>query len=332
MKNFFDSQYIEIPSYQLLKNKEKNKKKKVIVIAGPTAVGKSRIAIKIAKIIKGEIISADSMQVYRNMNIGTAKIDEKERREVMHHLIDICDISESFSIIDFYREAVEALKEIFLKERAAIVVGGSGFYIQALLYGPPCGPPPSLRIRKKLEEEIAKKGLFSLYEKLAILDPEYAATITENDKHKIIRALEIIAISKKRVSSFRISKDSKNSEYDFRSWVLHMPKDILYKRVEKRCEEMIKKGFIDEVKKLENEGIRKNKIASKAIGYKQCLDFLEKGLNEKDFIENFKSKSKRYVKRQITWFLKDKNFRWLDLSKKKEENIIEYILQDYEQL
>jgi len=311
------------------------RKKKVLVIAGPTGVGKTRISLAIAQAIGGEVISADSMQVYTGMDIGTAKVSKKERMLVPHHLIDTRDLSESYNVMDFYQEAEQALREIFLKGHVPMVVGGTGFYINALLYGPPGGPPASPEIRGLLEEEMNRKGSLALYDRLYLLDPEYAKTITQNDRQKIIRALEIMSITRRKVSDFQRVVHEEHEALDFRCWFLYLPKEILYPLIEKRCEEMVDQGFVEEVKCLEKEGLRDNLSASQAIGYRQCLDFLRSSQTEADFarfIADFKTASRHYAKRQLTWFKKEPLFRWLDLSKVSEASAIEFIIQDFEQV
>ena len=316
------------------KQNTKHKKKKVIVIAGPTAVGKTKLSLSIAKILSGEIISSDSMQVYKEMDVGTAKVSKEERKIVKHHLIDIKEISESFNVSDYFREAHRAIRDVLSEGKVPIVVGGSGFYIHALLYGPPMGPPSNVEIRKDLEEKLKKFGAEFLYEKLELLDPEYAKTITNRDRHKIIRSLEIITITQKKVSDIPKPKMDQNLLYNYRLWFLSQPRVDLYLKVEKRCDEMIKNGFIQEVEKLEKKGLRDNYSVSQAIGYRQCLEYLDSKRSAEDkikFVSDFKRASKKYVKRQFTWFKKEANFRWLHLNEIGFERAKEYILQDYEQ-
>lgn len=311
----------------------KQKKKKVIVIAGPTGVGKSQTAIRIAQVISGEIISADSMQVYKGMDIGTAKVSLEDRKLVPHHLIDVRELSQTFNVVDFYNEAMAAIKEILAREHVPIVVGGTGFYIHALLYGPPSGPPSVHDVRQKLENEMNEQGPLVLYERLKELDPEYAKMITHSDRQKIIRALEIIALTNQKVSSFFKPPSTNGQQYDFRCWFLTMPKEILYPRIEMRCDKMIAEGFIDEVRGLEQQGLRNNLSASQAIGYRQCLEFLSSGQSSEEwesFVMAFKQASRRYAKRQFTWFRKEPLFRWLDVDALSVETVIEMIIQDYE--
>ncbi|NGX40127.1 MAG: tRNA dimethylallyltransferase [Chlamydiae bacterium] len=308
------------------------KKSKVIVISGPTAVGKTKHSLIIAKALGGEIISADSMQVYRGMDIGTAKVKEENQEGILHHLIDIRNLDEGFNVMDFYQEAAKAIRSILARDRVPIIVGGTGFYIHALLYGPPQGPPSVPELRKKLEEEIEQKGADALFERLKKIDPDYANTITGADRHKIIRALEIISLTDKKVSDFP-KKTEEQQLYDFRCWFLYMPKEILYPHIEMRCDEMIAAGFIDEVRELEKQGFTKNKAAATAIGYRQCLEFLQSEgtpQNFEAFIASFKRASRRYAKRQFTWFRKEPLFRWLDVHQLSLERSTQTILQDYE--
>lgn len=309
------------------------KKKKVIVIAGPTAVGKTHLSLRIAAASGGEVISADSMQVYRGMDIGTAKVSFEERSRVRHHLIDSREIQEEYNVVQFYHEAHQALEEIFARGHTPIVVGGTGFYIHSLLYGPPGGPPSAPGIREGLEGEMEKRGAEPLYDRLKQLDPDYAVTITQRDKHKIIRALEIMALTHQKVSTFSRAVPSEIEDYDFRCWFLYFPKEILYPKIEGRCDQMIASGLVDEVRRLQQEGLKENRTAAQAIGYRQCMEFLDSSQTEEDwnrFIISFKQASRRYAKRQFTWFRKEPLFRWLNLGETSEEVALEMILQDYE--
>lgn len=310
------------------------KKKRVLVLAGPTAVGKTQLSLSLAGTLGGEIISADSMQVYRGMDIGTAKASAEERTLIAHHLIDVCDISESFNVAEFYSQSQEAFRDIIIRDNVPLVVGGSGFYIHGLLYGPPVGPPSQKEVRELLDRQMRDLGPEVLYERLQMFDPQYAATISEFDRHKIIRALEIMALSEKRVSDFPKSDRLMEQEYDFRCWFLYYPRERLYPRIEKRCEEMIHKGFLQEVEALEKKGLRDNPSASQAIGYRQALHFLASSKTTQDyerFLSDFKKASRHYAKRQFTWFRKEPLFRWLNLEEYPIEQLKELILQDFEQ-
>lgn len=308
-------------------------KKKVIVIAGPTGAGKSELAMQLCQKIGGEIITGDSIQVYRGMDIGTAKPDLEERQLVPHHLVDIRNVNEPFNVVDFYYEARHACQTVLNRENIPIIVGGSGFYIHSLLYGPPSGPPSVPELRKALEEEMMQKGSEAMYERLWQLDLEYARTITKNDKQKIIRALEIITLTNKKVSRHSWKARHKPMNYDFRCWFVHRPKPILYDRIEKRCDKMLERGLLLEVEQLIAKGIRNNPSACQAIGYRQALDFLSTSRTEADyriFVEKFKQVSRHYAKRQLTWFRREPLFRWVDLDMHDPEVVMDIIEQDYE--
>ncbi|MDR3623719.1 MAG: tRNA (adenosine(37)-N6)-dimethylallyltransferase MiaA [Chlamydiales bacterium] len=308
-------------------------KKKVILIAGPTGSGKTELSLILAECLnKCEIISTDSMQVYRGMDIGTAKPSLLEQASVPHHLIDIRHITETFNVVDFYYEAQECIKAILSRGNIPILVGGAGFYFRALLYGPPSGPPSIPQVRCALEHELKTKGVDALFERLAKLDPTYTATITRGDKHKIIRALEIITLTREQVSSFSWKERAPPSNYDYRCWFVFRPRDVLYKRIEDRCEKMLESGLLEEVKGLIHEGLKQNLSACQAIGYKQCLDFLDTAQTEeeyKKFVAAFKQASRRYAKKQFTWFKKEESFRWLNIDLHDFETAAEIIIRDY---
>ena len=292
------------------------------------------MAITLAKILGGEIISADSMQVYRGMDIGTAKVTRQERMEVAHHLIDIREIYESFNIVDFYFEARTAIQQILQRGNVPIVVGGSGFYLHALLYGPPSGPPSLPELRQYLEEEIEALGSEALYLRVQQMDPEYAKTITKNDKQKIVRALEIMTMTKKKVSKNSWKGRRSPQNYDFHCWFLHRPRPVLHERIEKRCEEMLAAGLLEEVKTLLQNGLLQNHSASQAIGYRQVLDYLSTSQDQsayQNFVQRFKQATRQYVKRQHTWFKKEPLFRWLDIDLHDPEIVIDTLIKDFEQ-
>ena len=309
------------------------KKHRVIVLAGPTSCGKSHLAIKLAQGIGGEVVSADSMQVYCGMDIGTAKVSREERLLVPHHLVDIRSIQENFNVVDFCREARRACREIVDRGGVPIVAGGTGFYLHALIYGAPEGPPSVPALRKAFEEECRELGAECLYDRLMRLDSEYARSLTRHDRQKIIRALEIIELTHQKVSDLSWSKTPQPQDYDFRCWFLHRPREVLYKRIEARCDTMLEEGFLEEVACLEQQGLRNNSSASQAIGYRQALDFLTTRREEADyvaFVKAFKQATRRYAKRQFTWFRKEPLFRWLDVDMHDPEVVFDIIRQDYE--
>lgn len=314
---------------QLPESFEKNKR--VIVLSGPTGTGKSKFSMELAKLIGGEIISADSMQIYRGMDLGTAKPTKEELELIPHHLIDTRNVAEPFNVVDFYYEARQCCEQILARNRVPIIVGGAGFYLHSLIYGPPSGPPSIPEVRHKLEQEMETIGSEFLYERLMQLDPIYAKSITKHDKQKIIRALEIITVSGKKVSQLSWKGRRKPLNYDFRCWFLYRPRDVLYKRIEHRCEHMVKEGFLEEVEALQPQ-LKLNSSASQAIGYRQALEYLDSNRTKKDyehFIEQFKQASRNYAKRQRTWFAKEPLFHWVDLDLHDQEVVLDMIIQDY---
>ena len=309
-----------------------SKGRRVIVLAGPTGVGKTDLSIRLAHLLSGEIISADSMQVYRGMDIGTAKVSQAIREEIPHHLIDICDITEPFNVSDYCLEARAALEDILARGKVPIIVGGTGFYIHSLLYGPPAGPPSDPDLRKSLEKEADRLGTHLLYTKLQAFDPEYAATITPQDRHKVLRAIEIIELSGKKVSDFSWKTRRLLPQYDFRCWFLHLSREELYKRLEKRCKEMLENGFLNEVVALDRIGLRENRTACQSVGYRQALQYLEGAKTLEDylnFLERFIQASRHLAKRQFTWFRKEHIFRWVDISEHDLDSLAEFIADDY---
>lgn len=311
-----------------------SKPPKIVLIAGPTACGKTALSLHLAQMLKGEIISADSMQVYKGMDIGTAKVAREEQDQIPHHLIDIRHVSESFNVVDFYYEARQCCESILARDRVPIVVGGSGFYFRALLYGPPEGPPSLQDLRVSLEEEMARMGSLHMYQRLQELDPVYAATITQNDRHKIVRALEIMTLTGERVSKHQWQRNKPIPDFDYHCWFIYRPRNVLYPAIDQRCEEMLEAGLIDEVKELKNKGLVTNPSASQAIGYRQCLDFFETSQDEmeyKKFIRKFKTASRHYAKRQFTWFRKEPLFHWLNVDVHDLEIAAEMIAQEYNQ-
>lgn len=308
-------------------------KKRVIILSGPTGSGKTELSIMLAKAINGEIISADSMQVYKGMDIGTAKAENSERDGIPHHLIDIRHVGDVFNVVDFYYEARQCCRKILDRGAVPIIVGGSGFYLHSLIYGPPSGPPSVPEVRKSLEDELERLGPECLYDRLRQLDRVYANSITKHDKQKIIRALEIIALTGKKVSQLEWKNRQKPQNYDFRCWFLQRPKEKLYERINQRCERMLANGFLEEVETLNQGGIRNNPSAAQAIGYRQALEYLDSDQSDADykkFVSRFKMVSRNYAKRQFTWFRKENLFHWLDLDLHDPEIAVDMIRQDFE--
>jgi tRNA dimethylallyltransferase len=286
---------------------------KLIVIVGPTASGKSDLAIKIAKRFDGQIVSADSRQIYRGLNIGTAKPTKLERQEVKHYLIDIKNPDQPFDAAAYQKEALRAIKKIIAAGKIPILVGGTGLYIASVtenLRFPKVKPNPSLR--QKLNQELKQKGINYLYQKLIRLDPEAAYIVDPNNPRRVIRALEITLGTKK---PFSASRRRGKPLFDCLQIGINRPKEELKKRINRRIEAMVKEGLVAEVKNL----IKKYPAglnAFEAIGYREIIDYLQGKTSLEEAIELMKQNTWRYAKRQMTWFKKNKNIIWLADPKK----------------
>ncbi len=321
-----------VPLEKKLKTEPVNTKPKILLIAGPTGVGKSALSLLLAEWLHGEIVSVDSMQVYRGMNIGTAKVSEEIRAQIPHHLIDIRSVREPFNIIDFYYAARQACDSIVARNATPILVGGTGFYFRAFLYGPPMGPPSLLPLRREIEQRMMNEGASSLYEEVMKKDPIYAQSITARDKQKLVRALEIMTLTGGTVSELAWHRDGPLPQYDYRAWFLDRPRAQLYPLIDARCDTMLKQGLVEEVSQLETEGLRQNPSAAQAIGYRQCLAYLDSQRTEQDWERmrrDFQVASRQYAKRQWTWFRKEPSFRWINLSEMTLEAVAERIAKDY---
>lgn len=282
-----------------------NNKKKIIAIVGPTASGKSALALALAKEYGGEIISCDSMQVYKRMNIGTAKPSALEMSEVRHHLIDVKEPTESFSCEDYVSLASSAIDLVSESGRLPIVCGGTGLYLDALLRGGNSAPSiDTSDIRAELSLRAKNEGIFALYEELLRVDPESAAAIHPNNVKRIIRALEIYIASGEKKSE--LDKRSKEFESPYDATVIYLNylnRDILYRRIDSRVDSMIKDGLVEETRALMAERVFElNRTASQAIGYKELFGFIEGRESLESAIETLKRATRRYAKRQVTWF------------------------------
>lgn len=295
-------------------------KQKVVVIGGPTASGKTDLSIRLAKKINGEIVSADSMQIYKEMNIGTAKPDEDERQGIKHYMMDIINPDERYSVADYKRQAKIAIQEIINKGKTPIVVGGTGLYIDSLIYEIEyVDIQTDLEYRKQLEERVEKEGLQKLYEEARKIDECAMEKISPNDKKRILRVLEIYKQTGK--TKTQLDKQSrKDVQYDYKVFAINMNREILYNRINKRVDIMIQKGLIDEVKQIYNK-YKMFPTAMQALGYKEVVDYLEDKITKEEMIEKIKQESRRYAKRQLTWFRKNKQTIWLDGQENIETNI-----------
>lgn len=287
-------------------------RKEVIFIVGPTASGKSAVAMELARRINGEIVSADSMQVYRGMDIGTAKPTLKEQKEIPHHLIDIVSPDENFSAYDFRTKALAVIPEILLRSHIPIVVGGSGLYLRALLQGISAQPGESSEVRNRLEEEAsAPEGVKKLYERLIHIDPVAAAKIHPTHVRRIVRALEVFEISGKNLSEWHKTKTSL-AELGYEPVVFGILREraFLYRQINRRVEMMVERGWVAEVKKLSKQTL--SATAWQALGYKEIQDCLHQKYSLEDAIKIIQQKTRNFAKRQMTWFRKEENLTWLE--------------------
>ena len=282
--------------------------KTLIVIAGPTAVGKTAAAIMLAKKLDTEIISADSRQFYREMSIGTAKPSAEELGQVKHHFIDSHSVSDNFSVADFEKQGLQVLDNIFKTHDTALLVGGSGLYIKAICEGFDELPVAPAGIRKKLNLELAEKGITYLQEKLKAADPVYATQVDLNNPQRIIRALEVTESTGKPFSSYR--KAAINIRpFRIVKLGLNLPREVLYDRINQRVDMMISDGLVDEVQSLMPY---RNLNALNSVGYSELFDYFDRKTDLNTAIELIKQNTRRFAKRQLTWFRKDEQIRWVD--------------------
>lgn len=296
-------------------------KPKIIVICGPTASGKTALSIELAKRIGGEIVSADSMQIYHDMNIGSAKVTKKEMQGIKHHLIDIVSPEERYSVADFKKDAKQAIEEILAKGKTPIIVGGTGLYINALIYEIEYPDiPVDEEYRKQLQKIEREQGLQVLYQRAMDIDPEATQKISENDSKRTLRILEIYhATGKTKTQQDRESR-TKDIPYDYKVFVIDIEREQLYNRINSRVDKMIEQGLIQEVAELLDK-YHSFPTAMQAIGYKEVKEYLDNQISKEEMVEKIKQESRRYAKRQLTWFRKDKSFIWLDGLKNTQENI-----------
>jgi tRNA dimethylallyltransferase len=296
---------------------------KVIVLVGPTASGKTALSINLAKEMDGEIVSADSMQIYRYMDIGTAKPDEEEMSGIKHYLIDEVNPDEEFSVARFKELVNKYIDEIIKKGKQPIVVGGTGLYINSLLYNIDFSETISdWELRDRLKKEAEELGNDYLHDKLKSVDPMAAGRIHKNDLKRVVRALEVYEYSKKTISEHQEVSRKIPSRYEFYNYGLKMDRERLYDRINKRVDLMFERGLIEEVKNLIRMGYDRNTVAMQALGYKELLLYLKDEITLEDAKEIIKMGSRRYAKRQITWFKKTEGVKWIDLDLEQDINKI----------
>ena len=299
--------------------------KPLVILAGPTAVGKTDLSIQLAKRIGGAIISADSMQVYKYMDIGSAKVMPEEMEGVKHYLIDELDPSDEFNIVRFQQMAKEALNEIYANGQIPIVAGGTGFYIQALLYDIDFTHQDSDEaFRKKMADFAAEHGAEALHEKLKEIDPVSHETIHANNTKRVIRALEYYHLTGQPISAHNEQEHKKESPYNFAYFVLTDDRAHLYERIDRRVDLMMKKGLVDEVKRLYDMGYHKDMVSMQGLGYKELLSYLDGECTLDEAVYIIKRETRHFAKRQLTWFRRD--VIWLDKAAYKYND--EQILAD----
>ena len=294
---------------------------KVIVICGPTASGKTGLSIELAKKINGEIVSADSMQIYKEMDIGTAKPTKEEMQGIKHYVLYFVSPEERYSVADYKKDAKKAIEEIIQKGKMPIVVGGTGLYVDSLIYEIEYADIEFDKdYREKLEKRVQKEGLEKLYEEAKKIDPIAIEKISQNDEKRILRILEIYKATGKNKTEQEKESRKNPPKYDYQVYALKWERDDLYERINHRVDVMIEQGLIEEVKKI----LQTHKTfptAMQGLGYKEVVEYIAGDLTKQEMIEKLKRDTRRYSKRQMTWFRKNKQTIWLDGQVEKETNI-----------
>ena len=297
-------------------------KPKVVVIVGPTASGKTALSIELAKRIGGEIISSDSMQIYKDMNIGTAKVTKEEMQGIKHYLIDFVPPNQRYTVSDFKKDATRAIKEILREAKIPIVVGGTGLYVNSLIYGIEY---QDMQFDEEYRNKLMKiaeteEGLNNLWEQAQKIDPESMKKISKKDKKRIVRVLEIYKATGKTKTEQEILSRKKEIEYDFKIFGISMDREQLYERINKRVDIMINQGLEKEVRNL-LEKYSEFPTAMQGLGYKEVVEYFNGILTRGEMIDKIKQESRRYAKRQLTWFRRNKEIIWLDANVEMEKNI-----------
>ena len=304
-------------------------KPKIIIICGATGLGKTAVAVELSQIFHAEIVGADSMQIYRHMDIGTAKPTAEEQARVRHHMIDIVDPDEPFDAARYAKMARSTIAQMQEKGIIPFVVGGTGFYIRALAHGLFESPPADPHIRKRLQEEADAVGVSILHDRLKTLDPDASVRIHPNDTYRILRALEVREATGKTISTFHQSHEFSDQPFDVLMIGLHMERGALYSRIDRRVDLMIDDGLPAEVEALLEKGYSADLKSMQSIGYRHMVDFTRGHLNWDEAVRTLKRDTRRYAKRQLTWFSRDPAIRWTDPENTAEMGRqIEAFLQD----
>ncbi len=303
--------------------------KKLIILTGPTAAGKTKLSIALAKAINGEIISADSMQVYRHMDIGSAKIRPEEMQGIKHYLVDILEPSEEFNIVLFQTYAKQAMEEIYAKGKTPILVGGTGFYIQSVLYDIDFEKSEEdTALRVELEAIAAKKGAPYLHDLLRECDEKAAEEIHANNIKRVIRAIEFFRQTGTKISEHNETQRQKQSPYDARYFVLTDERQRLYASIDRRVDSMMENGLVNEVKKLLDMGCKRDSTAMQGLGYKEILSYLAGEITLDEAVYIIKRDTRHFAKRQLTWFRRERDVIWIEKHKfaYDEEKMLNYML------
>lgn len=292
------------------------KKGNLIIITGPTAVGKTELSIKLAKEINGEIISADSIQVYKHFDIGSAKITSEEMEGIPHHLIDVLEPTESFNVATFKTMAKQAIEDIISRDKTPIIAGGTGFYIQSVLYDINFTENEDDGYRSTLEELLAKEGPIYLHNMLKEIDPESAEAIHYNNSKRVIRAIEYYHQTGEKISIHNATERQNESPYNFAYFVLNCDRSILYQRIDKRVDIMLEQGLLKEVDELvKNYNLTKDMVSMQGLGYKEIFAYLRGEISLEEAIYILKRDTRHFAKRQLTWFKRERDVIWLDKDK-----------------
>lgn len=287
-------------------------KKPLIILTGPTAVGKTALSIELAKAVNGEMISADSMQVYKLLDIGTAKIKQEEMQGIPHHLIDVLDPTEDFNVFLFQKMAKAALEEIYAKGKIPIVVGGTGFYIQALLYDIAFEETTESAYRKELEQYASLHGAHALHEQLKMIDPVSYDTIHENNVKRVIRALEFYHDTGYPISRHNAQERERSSPYQYAYFVLNDDRQKLYDRIELRIDQMLEEGLVEEVRQALAYGCTGDMVSMQGLGYKEIIPYLQGACSLDEAVYILKRDTRHFAKRQLTWFRRERDVIWVD--------------------
>lgn len=300
-------------------NRVETTKRPLVILTGPTAVGKTALSIALAKAIGGEIISADSMQVYRRMDIGSAKITREEMDGVPHHLIDVLEPEQEFNVVVFQKLAKQAAEEIYSRGHIPIVAGGTGFYIQALVYDIDFTEnDEDTALRQSLEEQACREGPEALFERLRAVDPESCESIHAHNIKRVIRAIEFYEKTGKKISDHNREQRQNTSPYNFAYFVLNDNRERIYERINERVDQMMAQGLEEEVRALWESGCRRDMVSMQGLGYKEMLAYLEGEISREEAVYLIKRDTRHFAKRQLTWFRREKEVIWI------EKNVFDY--------